>query len=418
MKSIHSPLILPVLLAWQILHLTSTCVLAGTAALPCGPQGPGRFGGYQTLLTFTPEWDAPWRLGPRSDVVVRFDHTAARLVFWHGANYVPCWVNEAGSWYSDGAVLRPGAGPYQDRLCRFAFASVIESNDARVVVRWRYAPVDVKGELIHADPVTRWNDWVDEFYTIYPDATGVRSVTLHSSEWTQPCWVQQSIMIRQPGEPAQALGLTPASQALTGGQLHTLPIKGGTFFHAVEAPANNADLPAAWGDWPAHGTAEPAGHQFIGALRWKPSAEDLTSKTWRMLIGLGTGKEAGIKQVALSWLAPPPLQIAGDACTSAGYQPDDKAYRLHIKRPGTPVPVKLTLAGTASSPVVNPAFVITGWGKSAVRLSVNGKPVPRGSDFRYGFRKTAASADLIVWTRVDTTTPATFELQPAPHENK
>ena len=269
MKTMNSSVRPPLLLAGLMLHLAATCALAGPVGLP---EGPGSLGAYQTRLAFTPEWDAPWRVGPRCDVVVRFDHTAGRLVFWHGANYVPCWVNEAGQWYSDGAVLRPGAGPQQDRLCRFAFASAIESSDARVVVRWRYAPVDAKGELIHADPVTRWNDWVDECYTIYPDASGVRSVTLHSSEWSQPYWVQQSTLIRQPGEPVQAPGLAPASHALTGGRLQTIPIKGGTFFHAVAAPADNADWPESWGDWPARGAAAPAGHEFIGALRWEPSA--------------------------------------------------------------------------------------------------------------------------------------------------
>ena len=417
MKTMKSSVRPPLLLAGLMLHLAATCALAG---LPSGPQGPGRFGAYQTRLAFTPEWDAPWRVGPRCDVVVRFDHTAARLVFWHGANYVPCWVNEAGQWYSDGAVLRPGAGPQQDRLCRFAFASVIESSDARVVVRWRYALVDAKGELIHADPVTRWNDWVDECYTIYPDASGVRSVTLHSSEWSQPYWVQQSLLIRQPGEPAQALGLAPASHALTGGQLQTIPIKGGTFFHAVAAPADNVDLPESWGDWPARGAAEPAGHEFIGALRWQPWAGTRTSKSWRMLVGLasGSGADSEILTAAQAWLTAAPLELAGADFTSAGYQADERAYLLHSVRPGTPGVLKLTLAGTSSEPLVNPAFVIKGWGKSAVSLSVNGTPVPRGPAFRYGYRKTVAAADLIVWTRCAATAATSFELQPLSHANE
>lgn len=391
---------------------------AGVVKLPAGPEGPGRFGAYQTRLAFTPEWDAPWRLGPRADVVVRFDATPARLVFWHGTNFVPCWVNEAGAWYSDGAVLRPGAGPHQDRLCRFSFASVIEANDARVVVRWRYAPVDANGELVNEDPVTRWNDWVDEFYTIYPDATGVRAVTLHSSNWTQPYWLQQSILIRQPGEPGTSAAIAPQTSELPGGRMASIRINGGNPFHVVAAPAAKAEPPAAWGDWPARGAAGKPGHQIIAASNWTPWAGESNKKQWRMLVGLETDAKSTPRAAAQSWLSPPTLTIAGTGFQSSSYQAGEKAYLVGGKPDRAPGAVKMTLAGSPSSPVVNPAFVIKGWGKSPVNLTLNGTRAPWGPDSRHGYRKTATGADLVVWVRVTATAPTTFELQPVSDESE
>lgn len=409
MKTMRHRLGSPLFPVSLMLNLLATIAIAGPSRLPCGPEGAGRFGGYQTLLPFTPEWDAPWRLGPRTDVVVRFDQTAARLVFWHGANFVPCWVNEQGLWYSDGAVVRPGAGPHQDRLCRFSFATVIESSDARVVVRWRYAPADEHGGLINADPMTRWNDWVDEFYTIYPDATGVRSVTLHSSDWTQPHGVQQSILIRQPGEPGVP-DVALKSSAVLGGLVQWLDCTGSQPFHAVAGTTTPAKVPATWGDWPARGAAEKAGHGFVGALQWDPCAGNPTSKSWRLLIGMETGGEAGIKAIARSWLAPPTVKIDGGEFTTTGYQPDEKAYHLTAKHPGNPGPAKLTLAGNPTSPVLNPAFVLKGWGRSAVSLTRDGSKIPPGKDFRYGYRKTATGADLILWIRASAEKPTAFEI--------
>lgn len=399
----------PLWLAGLLLHSNIGFAADETVKLPSGPVGTKRFGAYQTLLKFTPEWDAPWRIGPKSDVVVAFDDTSARMVFWHGSNYVPCWVNENGVWYSNGAVTRENAGPQHDRLCLFSFAIVVESNDARAVVRWRYAPTDEKGELINADPVTRWNDWVDEYYTIYPDATAVRSVTLHSSEWTQPYSLQQSIMIRQPGAASGPRG-DSKSEEMAGGLLRWIDLEGGKPFHAAAGEVAKVEPPSPWGDWPARGAAIQAGHEFLDSLKWQPYSETTTSRSWRMLIGMASSNGTKPADVAQSWLEAPNLRIVGGACTSSGYQPDEKAYLLHSTQPGKPGEIRLKLDASPSSPLINPAFVIKNWGRSPASLLLNGKQMPTGKDFRCGFRKTAAGADLIMWIRAELKQATTLEI--------
>ena len=69
--------------------------------LPAGPAGPGRFGAYYARLKYAEEWERPWRVGDTADVVVRFDETANRLVFWRGTSYIPAWVTENGIWYTN-----------------------------------------------------------------------------------------------------------------------------------------------------------------------------------------------------------------------------------------------------------------------------------------------------------------------------
>ncbi len=166
--------------------------------LPAGPQGPGRFGAYYAKLEWDPAWDRPWRVSDHPDVVVRFDDGGHRLVFWRGTSFIPCWVTDKGKWYTNEFIERRGhhspntngcCEPMSDKQCRFSHVRVIESNEARAVVHWRYSPVDVRYRQPFIDPETGWGDWVDEYYTVYPDATCVRKITLHTTRpdlWIAP----------------------------------------------------------------------------------------------------------------------------------------------------------------------------------------------------------------------------------------
>ena len=152
--------------------------------MPAGPDGPGRFGAYYTNLKFSETWDAPWRVGPYADIVVRFDEASYKFVFWRGTSYIPCWVTETGIWYTNefnetwGEDVMGCAEPMSDKQARQSHVRIIESNDARVVVHWRYALVDNRGIIAKTDPVSGWGDWSDEYYTIYPDGVGLRKIHL------------------------------------------------------------------------------------------------------------------------------------------------------------------------------------------------------------------------------------------------
>ncbi len=176
--------------------------------LPSGPEGPGEFGAYYSRLDYDPEWDKDWRIGEHPDIVVRFDNGGHKLVFWRGTSYIPSWVSENGIWYTNEFVERRNVHssnttsivePMSDKQCRYSQVRIIENNDARVVVHWRYAPVDVTYEHPFINQETGWFDWVDEYYTIYPNAKGVRKITAHSSNLIKWMEFQEAIVINQPG---------------------------------------------------------------------------------------------------------------------------------------------------------------------------------------------------------------------------
>lgn len=136
-----------------------------TPKLPSGPSGPGTFGAYYTHLNYTPEWDQHWRVDDHPDVVVRFEDGGHKFVFWRGTSYIPCWVTDNDIWYTNEFVERRGnhspntegcVEPMSDKQCRYSHVRVIESNEARVVIHWRYAPVDVRYEHAFIDRKPLW----------------------------------------------------------------------------------------------------------------------------------------------------------------------------------------------------------------------------------------------------------------------
>ena len=75
--------------------------------------------------------------------------------------FVECW----------GAGNQGCNEPMQDRECRYSKVELIENTPARAVVHWRYALSDPHYNIYR-------NEWVDEYYVLYPDGVGVRQVNL------------------------------------------------------------------------------------------------------------------------------------------------------------------------------------------------------------------------------------------------
>lgn len=206
--------------------------------LPAGPKGPGRFGAYYTRLRYAEEWENPWRVGEAADVVVRFDETPNRLVFWRGTSYIPAWVTENGIWYTNEfyetqvPTMATSAEPMADKQARFSHARILESHEARVVVLWRYAPVSVDYDLVNVDPLTGWGDWVEETYTVYPDGTCVRKIRVWSSKprvnpaegraWDNFRQYHEAIVINPPGtRPEDNIRTEALTLANMKGEVHT-----------------------------------------------------------------------------------------------------------------------------------------------------------------------------------------------------
>ena len=119
-------------------------------------------------------------------VVVTFDrefpfYEKAKFVFWSEAEYIPWWhIDDKCAVYYGFCEIRGGGTegsdePTGDRLLRWTKAEIVESNKARVIVRWRYVLADPEYRWWSMDPIEK--PYVDEWYCFYPDGIGVRKVT-------------------------------------------------------------------------------------------------------------------------------------------------------------------------------------------------------------------------------------------------
>ena len=170
--------------------------------MPGGPAGPGRFGAYYTKLKFYDEWDALFRVGDYTDVVVQFDNSPVRVVFWRGTRYSPAWVMENGQWMADQSseYFDTINGCFEhmiDPHCLYSHVRIIENTKARIVIHWRYIPVSVRKQFSQVDERTGWSDCVDEYFTFYTDGVGIRKVVQYTSG--QPLGPSEAIAFCQPG---------------------------------------------------------------------------------------------------------------------------------------------------------------------------------------------------------------------------
>ena len=416
---------------------------------PSGPNGPGRFGAFYTDLKYYEEWDALWRTGRHPDVVVRFDEHPIRVVFWRGTRYSPAWVTENGKWMADqsletsmnwGRADGPTVGCVEhmsDAQCRFSHVRIIENHDARVVIHWRYALVDVLYRHPHVDPRTGWGDWGDEYYTIYPDGVAVRKVNYWTSGG-KAGW-QETIFLNQPGtEPEDNCELKAITLANLEGQSKTyswehgypkfdlgkaliqmthlkskyrpfLVFRPGSKFEVfdVEVRPEYSKFPW-WNHWPVAQIvsdgryALATDHASHSSLSWGDP------KDGAALYGMTTEPANALVLLAKSWIYPPSLRVVTGPFTSIGYDYNQRAYVLVRADSGSSL--RLELSASAESPLLNPCFVIQDWGEMTAKLKINGDVVPAAKNFRVGHRQRLEGTDLIIWLKTRSTQPLIVEL--------
>ncbi len=440
--------------------------------MPSGPAGPGRFGAYYATLHYQDTWDRLRRLGPSSDVVVRFDESPVRLVFWQGANYIPAWVTENGKWYTDEfteTYVRTGCPdggdcePMSDKQSRYSRVNIVESNAARAVIHWRYALSEV--ERYHgawADPLTGWFQWTDEYWTVYPDGIAVRKQVVHNTAHTQANEWQETIVLHQPGSrpeddinwsaitlenmqghsqtytwrprPAGVLGLPDGPPAVTGPpdpniQLVNMKSQWKPF-QIVSPEGASADIYnneltyfsfECWNHWPVAQiassdrpcvAADRASHSSLSHLHWKLYAKTENTETKILMDGLTRKSPAELLPLAKSWLSPPPFQVEGTAYKSDGYDATQRDYVVTRAQAAGHSPLRIAVNASPSSPLFDPALLVKNWGEAEVQVQIDGRPAAQGKDLRIGHIEHLDRTDLIVWMRREETAPLQIELLP------
>ncbi|MCX6880327.1 MAG: LamG domain-containing protein [Verrucomicrobia bacterium] len=433
--------------------------------MPTGPLGKGEFGASMEDLKYGESWDGNYRMRGPGDVVVKFDEFPFNYVFWHGWSYGQCMVSENGLLMADQSVERANENGctehMSDKQNRYCHISIVENNDARVVLHWRYNPCDIFYQETNVDPKTGWGDWVDEYFHIYPDGVMLREQKFWTTGEVERKSVggfggwpsnQETIFFNQPGKgPLDTVDIAALTVANDAGESRTFawqpefpwgigrepakPTIQMVNFKATFRPymlrrpgATITAFPPSgyidrnfpyWNHWPVSQlpndgrkgtrTDRPA-HTSLAWFCEPPVRTDGILFTWIYMYGLTAGQATDLVPLSKSWNSPAELTLTGEGFASSGYDLCQRAYLLAASSPGKPGKLELTLAGSANSPVLNPAIVVRGWGDSLPVVTVNGKPVPRGSNCRVGFNHELEGTDLVLWLKHEATSPVAITL--------
>jgi hypothetical protein len=433
--------------------------------MPSGPEGPGEFGAVYTRLNYAPEWERHWRVGDFPDILVRFDESPTRIVFWRGMNYGACYVSENGLWAGDQSLEVNSAekGCFEhmsDKKCEFSTAKILENNAARVVIHARYACMGIDGTFRTTDPDTGWGLWADEYFTIYPDGVTVRHVRAENhnggGQW------QETIMFNQPGDrPEDTVDINAISLANEKGESHTYSWENGPpvkYSPKIEErmfpePANaniqmanfrskwkpylifepGAQITAfgippstdysnfpCWNHWPVAQLPND-GRKAIASDR--PSSFSLSNANHQIhrdgkgayalfLYGMTDQPIASLAPLARSWNAAPVAKLFGSGIDGGAYDKSQRAYVFN-RTDANADKLEFTLEASKPSPIHNPAFVVKNWGKRPAKLLIDGKAIPHGKDFRSGHTKTVEGTDLVVWVKIPGDKKTSFKLETA-----
>jgi len=431
--------------------------------MPSGLSGPGRFGAYYTQLKYYKEWDDLWSVDSHSDIIVQFDDSPIRVVFWRGTRYSPVWVTENNIWMADqsfetGTDEEGCIEHMQDTECRYSQVRIIENTRARVVIHWRYAPVGSRDFLWIINDKTGRALWVDEYYTFYPDGTGVRKMIWPKFKEgdNEPPWIQiqETIVLCHPGQAPEDVihddfitfaNFDGDSQTyiwneelrsrrgvlLPWANIQVVNLKSTTkpfiIFEERSTKGYIGGNPGLFSKfstcnhWPVaqissdgRDTQSPdrASH-FLGTTTRPVLHESPEGRIWgAWLYGMTEKPAAELASLGKSWALAPDLQMKkASGFEYQGYDIAQRAYR--IKRHGKSDGLEFTIAAGSQSPLENACLVIENWGSKDAVLTINGKPLENGVDFRLGHIPSLDGDTLVVWINRSFQSPAGLSLQPA-----
>jgi hypothetical protein len=415
-------------------------------------KSSGRFDANYTRLKFYPEWDDLWPAGDHLDVVVQFDEFPVKMMFWRGTRYSACWVSENGKWMADQSretgnnwFLSQGESNdipigciehMSDTQCRSSRVAIIENNDARKVVNWRYLQMDVKFRQLDLENKTGFGQWGNEYYYIYPDGMCIRYVLPGFGGW------QETIFLNEPGTKPEdnveleactlfnmegksktyswehgypKFDLEDANIQLINFKSRFKPFiifreKGSFRVFNGEVRPEYSRFPW-WNHWPVTQIisdgryASSPDHAAHSSLSWGNPAGEAA------IYGMTDQPENILVDLARSWNSPPEMHIEFSDYEDKGYDYKQRAFILNTVNQGAKL--SLTFGASEKSPLFNPVIVLNNWNGSDVKLLINGKEIPRGKDFRYGMEyDVEGNISLIAWIKTRATSNLNISLIP------
>ncbi len=403
--------------------------------MPSGPAGPAKFGAVYTRLNYSPGWDALWRGSEYPDIVVRFENSPVRFVFWRGTGYIPGIVNEKNMWATDQSLEHYGTGEcYEamgDKQARYTHVRIIENTAARVVIHWRYALAGIKHQLLPEDEYG-WSDWADEYWTIYPDGIAARKQVLWSKRYEKDKAVmqwQETIFFCQPGtRPQDNVDMNAITFMDMEGNKKSYSWENGppklkVFDNPKYQPIELVNFKTGykpfnifnekricepfsfgnmkeyttfpnWNHWPVQQTASDGRNAVAPDKPSHASLTDSDGKTqivekksdgeyWAcMLKGMTDKPIDSLMALARSWNYAAPISNLSKNLTAVY----DKYQRAYVFKANSALQkeVSFSIEGSSASQVYNLPLVIENWNSNTVTVSVNNKILKEGKDYALG----------------------------------
>jgi hypothetical protein len=374
---------------------------------------------------------------------VRVSFPAAHdFVFWERASYAPWW-DVAGVGVSYEFVECWGYGnmgcsePMQDKENRFSRVRILESSPARVVVHWRYALTDPNYRIFR-------DEWVDEYYTFYPDAVGTRQVNLWANsdlvhEFIQPQYVMPpgvlpaQVFERQPARVFNLAGTVVEDDLAIPGDkkaanldceqwregVMRIRLKGRP--HPFYAWVRREDvwpritrLFPAWqppigdvrynlgGHWPITTlnvdvynivSTHRAYHTWSGFVQAKADPDQVPN-TWTHLIGITDRDDSFLANVSAAWCYPARVNVDGSGWRETGYDFRQRAFVVAAEGGAAPTSLRLRLGEPRGRETFNPVFLLRGARGAVLRVKVNGTALPA---HEYRAAATHRPGESVIW---------------------
>ena len=414
----------------------------------------GKFQAVYTRLPYYETWDNLWRSGKLADVVVGFDQLPTKFVFWRGVSYIPMLVNESNQWFThefNETGFTPAAPgdcePMSDKGCWHSHVRIIENNDARVVVHWRYRLENPDHHWANCD-ANGWGDIVDWHYSIYPDGVAVKVMRCYTSKpntWYE--WDEQIVVLGEGQHPESVVKRAPVMTLVDHegkatdydwnpnppkpdykgkmvqmihftGKFHPFAIQNFDGGDIYTGERTWYSVFPSWNHWPTSQVnssgrnasfPDRAAHSSISHLFWPLSSQQRGQVGYQekiLMEGMTDQPAAALTGLAKSWLNAPAVANPSGG-TSQGY---DQSRRAYLFQWGA-APLRFQIAASEGNPVHNLCFEIRNWqGRAAkAELKINGVAQTAGPNFRQGVNiDTDGTCTLIVWVGLSANTPQDF----------
>ena len=420
------------------------------------PSTDGQFKAVYTHLQYYETWENMFRFGDYADIVVGFDQSPVKFVFWRGVSYIPMIVNESNQWFtnefSETGFTKDAPGdcePMSDKGSWDSHVRVIENNNARVVVSWRYRLTEPGHHWANYNDTTGWGDIAEWDYYIYPDGVASKVMRCYSSKpdtWHE--WDEQMVILGEGQHPESVLSRTPVMTLVDSsgnatdydwnpnppepqfkGQILQKIHFTGKFDPFTIQNFNGGDIYKGertwysvfpvWNHWPTAQVnssgrnasfTDRAAHSSVSHLFWPFSSQQRGKISYDeklLLEGMTDQPAASLTGLARSWLRAPEV-LSESGGSSLGYNQAHRAYGFISEGPR----LSFKIDASENNPINNLCFEIRNWGNSeSAGLIVDGKVWKEGSDFRQGkIIDTDGTYTIIIWISLNSISPGSFQI--------